>query len=102
MEAHSQEQHEVQARLQAQALEVDREDLLALLYLRFGEVPGAMEAEIKNISKPETLERLIIVAANVPSWEGFVKELAEGKDAFRIVGDPYNPIAGDLRNRKPN
>lgn len=76
-----------------QALAIDKEDLLAILNMRFGGVPEEIHKEIGHIDQLETLERLIPVAANVPTWETFVKELREGKDSFKLVGQMYDPLA---------
>ena len=77
---------------QEEALAVDRADLIGLLSLRFGFVPQAVQEEIEGITQLETVERLILVAANVPTWDAFLADLREGSSAFKIVGDVYNPI----------
>lgn len=70
----------------------DREDLLYVLQLRFGEIaPGIIEA-IYQISDLHTLERLILIAANAPTFKIFLEELEAGNDCFRIVGNRFNPI----------
>jgi hypothetical protein len=74
-------------------LEVDREDLLAILSLRFGDVPSSITDQINAITKNSTLERLITVAANAASWEIFVSELLHGKESFKILGEAFNPLA---------
>lgn len=75
-----------------EAAQTDREDLLALLEIRFGRIPPEIRKQIEDIEQPDTLERLILVGANVPSWEVFVAELQEKDTAFRIVGERFNPI----------
>ncbi|MCL6453526.1 MAG: hypothetical protein K6T78_07845 [Alicyclobacillus sp.] len=76
-----------------QALEIDREDLYTLLQMRFGAVPGDVAQRITQVRKPDVLQRLILAAANVPDWPAFVRELAAGEAAFRLVGEDYNPLA---------
>lgn len=76
-----------------QALRTDKEDLLAILTMRFGTVTEDVREEIERIDKLDVLERLILVAANVPTWETFVKELKEGKDSFKLIGQMYDPLA---------
>lgn len=70
----------------------DREDLLALLQMRFGEVPPSVIQNIYDLNDLDTLERLILVAANAPSFKIFLEELEEGSGAFRITGERFNPI----------
>ncbi|HEX7057175.1 MAG TPA: hypothetical protein VF260_08280 [Bacilli bacterium] len=82
------------------AMAIDREDLLAILEMRFGEVPEDVQNEIRAIQKLDALERLILVAANVPRWEVFLSELREGKDQFKIVGEMYNPLSTNDGKRK--
>jgi hypothetical protein len=74
-------------------LAIDREDLLAILNLRFGDVPSSIQENINAISKGSTLERLITVAANAASWDIFVSELLHGKESFKILGEAFNPLA---------
>lgn len=70
----------------------DREDLISILKMRFGDMPPKVIEEIYAISSYETLERLILVASNVPSLKVFLEELKEGEGSFRILGDRFNPI----------
>lgn len=69
----------------------DREDLLAVLTLRFGGVPETVRARIAACVHQPTLERWILVAANAPRWETFLNELGARPDAFKIVGPLYDP-----------
>lgn len=78
-----------------QALRTDKADLLAILQMRFGQIPEEVRAEIEQIHELETMERFILVAANVPDWETFLQELEEGKDSFRLVGQMYDPLANN-------
>ncbi len=82
-----------QQRLRDEALHVDKEDLIGVLTLRFGGVPKDIEEAIRTITDGPQLERLILVAANVPTFERFVEELGEGNRAFRMVGDGFNPLS---------
>ena len=77
---------------QEQALATDKEDLLGLLSLRFGSIPETAIQSIEQTSDLNTIERLIVVAANVPDLNTFLAELDAGSTAFKIVGDVYNPI----------
>ena len=70
----------------------DREDLIAVLRLRFGFVPPEVITKIYEISEMSEIGRLIITGANVPTWELFMKDLDGHKGAFRIAGDHYNPL----------
>ncbi|HLS10006.1 hypothetical protein [Lentibacillus sp.] len=70
----------------------DREDLLSILKMRFGEIPPKIIESIYDVKSYETLERLILVASNVPSLKIFLEELEEGEGSFRILGDRFNPI----------
>lgn len=79
----------IQAQWKQEALETDREDLLGLLELRFGSVTDEVREKIEAIQDGNALQRLIIIAANVPALETFLAELHESKPAFRIVGSQY-------------
>lgn len=72
-------------------LQADRDDLLEVLSLRFGAVPETMRARIAVCNNPETLERLILVAANVPDWNTFLNDFDAGPNAFKMVGASYEP-----------
>src|SRR5699024_12671484 len=41
----------------------------------------------------DALERLILVAANAPSFQVFLEELEQSEGSFRIVGERFNPLA---------
>jgi hypothetical protein len=80
----------------------DREDLIALLQIRFGKIyPEVIEA-IYKINKLDTLERLILVAANAQNLSVFIEELQEGQESFRILGDRFNPIESLLKRGGTN
>ncbi|GAA0444659.1 hypothetical protein GCM10008983_22590 [Lentibacillus halophilus] len=70
----------------------DREDLLAILKMRFGDIPPKMIESIYDINDYDTLERLILVASNAPSLKIFIEELNEGSGSFRILGERFNPV----------
>jgi hypothetical protein len=73
-------------------LQIDREDLLAVIAMRFGNVPAAVHMRIASCQDRAALERWILVAANASSWEVLLEELAAGSAAFRLVGPKYQPI----------
>jgi len=73
----------------------DREDLIAVLQIRFGNIPGEMIERIYEIADMNTLQRLILAAANATNWSIFLKEFQEGEDAFRLLGEDFNPL-GDI------
>lgn len=70
----------------------DREDLLAVLALRFGSVPEPVHTRIVACNDPATLERWILVAANVPTWAAFLSDFDTGPNAFKLIGAAYQPI----------
>jgi hypothetical protein len=70
----------------------DREDLLSILRMRFGEMSPDVVQSIYEISDLNTIERLILVAANAPTNKVFLEELQE-EGSFRIVGERFNPLS---------
>lgn len=72
-------------------LQSDREDLLTVLTLRFGSIPESVQARIAACDDAATLERWILVAANVPDWGSFLNDLDAGPQAFKLVGARYEP-----------
>ncbi|HLS67422.1 MAG TPA: hypothetical protein VK029_10580 [Pseudogracilibacillus sp.] len=74
----------------------DREDLIALLRMRFGNIASGIIEEIYQLNDLNSIERLILVAANVPDLKTFLTELEEGKDSFKIVGGRFNPLGSDF------
>jgi hypothetical protein len=76
-----------------EAIKTDQQDLLAILEIRFGEIPEAYRNAILDMKDRNSLERLVLVAANVPEWELFTEEMKAGPAAFRLVGSNYNPIS---------
>lgn len=83
---HAHEDHE------KRMLKQDLEDLLALLEMRFGQIPPDVLARIEGIDKTDTMQRLILVAANAADWDVFLQELEAGDTAFKLVGDHLSPI----------
>ena len=74
------------------ALVDDREDLIAILQMRYGQVPGEMINEIYEIGDMNTLQRLILSAANAANWDVFLEEFHNGRGSFRLVGESFNPL----------
>lgn len=70
----------------------DREDLIAVLKMRFQEVPPAVIEDIYDIHDANVLQRLILVAANARNWEVFMEELQSGEKGGKIVGERYFPF----------
>ncbi|WNS73569.1 hypothetical protein RRV45_11605 [Bacillus sp. DTU_2020_1000418_1_SI_GHA_SEK_038] len=77
----------------------DREDLIAVLQMRFGFIPGEVIEKIYEINEMSSLQRLILAAANSASWEVFLRELEAGEEAVRILGEDFNPIGSYLLGR---
>ncbi|WP_075981903.1 hypothetical protein [Bacillus massilinigeriensis] len=77
----------------------DREDLIALLQMRFGRITGEMIQRIYAINDMNTLQRLILVAANAPNWKIFMSELDSGIDSYRIIGEDFNPLKELMKGR---
>ncbi|SET17307.1 hypothetical protein SAMN05216389_106162 [Oceanobacillus limi] len=72
----------------------DREDLLHVLRMRFGDIAPGIVEKIYEIDDLEALERLILVAANAPTLRIFLEELEAGNNSFKLVGERFNPIEG--------
>ncbi len=75
------------------AAQLDREDLLAVLEMRFGAVPPDILRRLGELRESDLLQRLILVAANVPDWHTFLNELGAQGESFRLVGEDFNPLA---------
>jgi hypothetical protein len=82
-------------------LQSDREDLLTILTLRFGATPEPVRALIAACDSLATLERWILVAANVPDWNAFLNDLDAGPHAFKLVGANYEPNAAASGSMAP-
>ncbi|MEK5548966.1 hypothetical protein [Paenibacillus sp. FSL L8-0689] len=70
----------------------DRNDLLALLEMRFGGVPQPVQEQICRLQDLNELQRLIIAACNAVDWEVFMEELQLGQDSFKLTGERFNPV----------
>ncbi|MUK88007.1 hypothetical protein GMD78_06290 [Ornithinibacillus sp. L9] len=79
----------------------DREDLLHVLRMRFGDIAPGIVEKIYEINDLENLERLILVAANAPTLRIFLEELESGNASFKLVGERFNPIDPILEGRTP-
>ncbi|MBN3526485.1 hypothetical protein [Paenibacillus apiarius] len=77
-------------------LKQDREDLLALLAIRFGTVPAETTKTIEQIQDFNRLQRLILAACNVPEWKVFQEELQEDEGSYRLLGERFNPLGNDF------
>lgn len=96
---HDDEAERMARRMQAAA--VDREDLLAILAMRFGSVPSGVRERIEACQDLEAIERLVLVAANVPTWEVFLAELDGKGDDFKVVGARFDPLSESPSSRSP-
>lgn len=84
--------------LSSENLTIDRDDLLAVLRLRFGTPPDGMRQKIEAIDNMERLGRLILAAANACDLASFQAELDDTGPAFRLVGEAFNPLGASLSN----
>jgi hypothetical protein len=75
----------------------DREDLIAVLRMRFGYIPGEMIEDIYSIDDMNSLQRLILSAANAASWEIFLEDFNVGRNSFRLMGENFNPLSDRLK-----
>ena len=71
----------------------DREDLLAVLQMRFGEPDDEVKAKIASIRQPAELQHLILAACNAAAWSVFAEELRAGEGAFKLTGERFNPVS---------
>lgn len=71
-------------------IEDDRRDLLALLRMRYGEVPPEIMASVAAIDDGSRIDHLILVAANAAAWSEFATEVRQ--PGFRIVGQGFDPL----------
>lgn len=77
----------------------DREDLIAVLQMRFGHVTGQLIEKIYEINDMNTLQRLILSAANASSWNIFLEEFGAGSNSFKLLGENFNPLGEKLKGR---
>ncbi len=75
----------------------DVEDLLYVLRTRFGNIERNVEEKIFEIKDFNKINRLILVAANVNSFEDFLFELTDSA-TFKIVGNKFDPLGGTDKN----
>ncbi|WP_462408841.1 hypothetical protein [Neobacillus sp. Marseille-QA0830] len=78
----------------------DREDLMAVLHMRFGPMNAEVIERIYEVSDFHTLQRLILAAANAASWEVFNEELQASDHSFRLIGEDFNPISEHVKGWK--
>jgi hypothetical protein len=76
----------------------DREDLIAVLQMRFGDVTYDLIEKIYQIDDMNSLQRLILAAANASNWNVFMEDFQEGVGSFRLLGEDFNPL-GVLKGR---
>lgn len=85
---------------QSEALLVDdREDLIAILQMRFGSIPGELIEDIYSINDMDSLQHLILSAANAANWHVFLEEFNSGRDSFRLLGENFNPLRDMMKER---
>ena len=78
-------------------LAVDREDLLAIITMRFGAITKELQTLLFAIEKPTQVERLILVAANAPTLDILLDEIKQGDTAFRMTGSRFDPLAREIK-----
>ncbi len=78
-------------------LTLDREDLYAIITMRFGAITKELRTLLLAIEEPTQVERLILVAANAPSLDILLDEIKQGDTAFRITGSRFDPLARDIK-----
>jgi hypothetical protein len=69
----------------------DRDDLIALLKMRFGTVPSELMTAISAIHDLSQIDHLILVAANASGWSEFISEVRA--PGFRLVGQEFDPLS---------
>lgn len=77
----------------------DREDLIALLQMRFGKLSGELIEKIYEIKEMNTLQRLILLAANAADWPVFLEEFYAVKDSFQLADETFTPLIDWLKGR---
>jgi hypothetical protein len=65
--------------------------------MRFGSLPYEMIRDIYDIGDMNTLQRLILSAANAANWSTFLEEFYQGRDSFRLLGENFNPLRDVLK-----
>lgn len=77
----------------------DREDLIAVLQMRYGRITGEMVKKIYDIDDLHTIQRLILAAANSADWNVFLEEFYKGTHSIKVVGEGFNPLRESLKER---
>jgi hypothetical protein len=77
----------------------DREDLIAVLQMRYGRITGEMVKKIYDINDLHTIQRLILAAANSADWNVFLAEFYAGTHSIKVVGESFNPLRDSLIGR---
>jgi len=77
---------------ESKLLKQDQEDLIALLDIRFGDLSNSVREAVYEMDKLDTIQRLIMAAANAASWTVFMEELQAGEQSFKLVGERFSPI----------
>ena len=78
----------------------DREDLIAVLQMRFGDATTELIEKIYEINDIHILQRLILAAANAANWTVFLNEFHASNHAFRLLGEDFNPLRDRLKGRR--
>lgn len=76
----------------------DREDLIAVLQMRFGNISGEIIEKIYEIDDMNSLQRLILAAANATTWNVFLEDFQSGVGSYRLLGEDFNPL-GAMKGR---
>ncbi|MED2777856.1 hypothetical protein P4278_28560 [Bacillus thuringiensis] len=75
----------------------DREDLIAVLRMRFGDISGGIIEKIYDINDMNSLQRLILAAANAMNWNVFLEEVEASEYSLRLLGEKFNPTGNELK-----
>ncbi|MGG6312107.1 hypothetical protein [Paenibacillus macerans] len=78
----------------------DREDLLAVLEMRFGMPGPEVRERVASIRSLDELQRLILAACNASDWSVFAEELQAEAGAFKLAGERFNPVSPSIMERK--
>ncbi|WP_232699247.1 hypothetical protein [Brevibacillus daliensis] len=76
-------------------LAMDKEDVLEVLRIRFGDVPEDISNKINEIKKLDAMQRLIMVAANASNYNVFLEELLAGEASYKLLGERFDPLSQD-------
>ncbi|MDA8199057.1 MAG: hypothetical protein M0Z54_06460 [Thermaerobacter sp.] len=75
----------------------DREDLITVLGLRFGQMPPDVAAGVRQVHHPAEMDHLVLAAANAATLAAFRQEL--GRPGIRLVGGRFDPLR-EARDRR--